>query len=123
MPRFYFHLSAPDQDFQDEVGSDMADLSAVHSRAVLLADRLMMCPLFADRVPDFRRWTVKVTDESQRPVMTVIFSALFEPRDSEPDHPEGARALLLRLGAALTGSALFGPISTAIEKAQLIWTA
>jgi hypothetical protein len=106
MPRFYFHLSVPDQDFQDKVGSEMADLSAAHSRAVLLADRVMMYPFSADCAPDFRRWTVKVTDESQRPVMTVIFPANFEPGDPKPAQAEGARTLLLRLGARLTASAL-----------------
>jgi hypothetical protein len=106
MPRFYFHLSAPAQDFQDIVGSDMADLSAVHSRAVLLADRVMLYPFIADCAPDFWRWTVKVTDESQRPVMTVIFPAHFEPGEPKPPQAEGARTLLLRLGATLTASAL-----------------
>ena len=51
-------------------------------------------------------WTVKVTDESQRPVMTVIFPVHFEPGEPKPAQAEGARTLLLRLGAALTASAL-----------------
>jgi hypothetical protein len=106
MPRFYFHLSAPDQDFKDKIGSDVADLSAVHSRAVRLADRIMMYPFSADGAPDFRRWTVKVTDESQRRVMTVIFPAHFEPGESKPAQAAGARTLLLRLGATLRARAL-----------------
>jgi hypothetical protein len=27
MPRFYFHLSAPDQDFPDNIGSNVSDLT------------------------------------------------------------------------------------------------
>jgi hypothetical protein len=106
MPRFYFHLSAPDQDFQDNIGSDMSDLSDVHSRAVLLADRVMTFPFFADCAPDFRRWTVKVTDERRRPVITVIFPAHFLPGKSKPVQAKGARTLLLRLGATLTAGPL-----------------
>ena len=40
MPRFYFHLSAPDEDFLDNVGSDVSDLADAHSRALLLAKRV-----------------------------------------------------------------------------------
>jgi hypothetical protein len=40
MPRFYFHLSAPDEDFPDNIGSDVSDLADAHSRAVLLAKRV-----------------------------------------------------------------------------------
>ena len=42
MPRFYFHLSAPDQDFPDDIGSDVSDLAAAHSIAVRLMKRVMM---------------------------------------------------------------------------------
>jgi hypothetical protein len=77
VPRFYFHVSAPDQDFQDDVGSEVGDLAAVHSRAVLLADRVITSSCFCDSPLDFRRWTVKVTDETQRPVITVIFPDRF----------------------------------------------
>jgi hypothetical protein len=95
MPRFYFHLSTPDEDFPDNIGSDVSDLADVHSRAVLLAKRVTMFSRFADRAPDLRRWTVNVTDERQRPVFTVIF-----PTNSAPPRTVGgARALLMLLGA------------------------
>ena|SRR5208282_1686015 len=102
MPRFFFHLSAPGQDFQDNIGSDASDLAAAHSRAVLLADRVMMYPFFADCAPDFRRWTVKVTDERQRPVINVIFPAHFVPGKREPVPVNDARTLRLALDATLT---------------------
>jgi hypothetical protein len=63
MPRFYFHLSAPDQDFPDNIGSDVSELTAAHFIAVRLMKRVMMISAFADCAPDLRRWTVKVTDD------------------------------------------------------------
>ena len=73
MPRFYFDLSAPDEDFPDNIGSDVSDLSDAHSRAVRLAKRVTMFLCFADHAPDLRRWTVKVSDERRRLVFTVLF--------------------------------------------------
>jgi hypothetical protein len=99
MPRFYFHLSAPDQDFPDNIGSDVTDLAAAHSIAVRLMKRVMMISAFADCAPDLRRWTVKVTDERRRPVFTVLFPAYFAPRGWKPVLVSGARTLLMRLDA------------------------
>jgi hypothetical protein len=98
MPRFYFHLSAPDQDFPDDIGSDASDLTTAHSIAVRLMKRVMMISSFADCAPDLRRWTVKVADERRRPVFTVIFPTYFVPRGWKPVLV-GARALLRRLDA------------------------
>jgi hypothetical protein len=99
MPRFYFHLSAPDQDFPDNIGSDVTDLAAAHSIAVRLMKRVMMISAFADCAPDLRRWTVKVTDERRRPVFTVLFPAYFVPQGWKPVLVSGARTLLMRLDA------------------------
>jgi hypothetical protein len=99
MPRFYFDLSAPDQDFPDDIGSDVSDLAAAHSIAVRLMKRVMMFSSFADCAPDLRRWTVKVTDERRRPVFTVLFPTYFVPRGWKPVLVSGARALLRRLDA------------------------
>jgi hypothetical protein len=99
MPRFYFHLSAPDQDFPDNIGSDVSDLAAAHFIAVRLMKRVMMISAFADCAPDLRRWTVKVMDERRRPVFTVLFPAYFVPRGWKPVLVSGARTLLMRLDA------------------------
>ena len=99
MPRFYFHLSAPDQDFPDNIGSDVGDLAAAHSIAVRLMKRVMMISAFADCAPDLRRWTVKVTDERRRPAFTVLFPAYFAARGWKPVLVSGARTLLMRLDA------------------------
>jgi hypothetical protein len=68
MPRFYVHLSATDEDFRDEIGCELVDLSAAHFR-----DRVIMLSAFSNYVTDFRRWTVRVTDDRKNAVLTVIF--------------------------------------------------
>jgi hypothetical protein len=55
MPRFYFHLSTPDENFPDNIGSDVNDVADAHSRAVRLANRVAMFSRFAERAPDLRR--------------------------------------------------------------------
>jgi hypothetical protein len=63
MPRFYFHLSAPDQDFPDNIGRDVLQCSCRRTfHSVRLMERGMMISAFADCAPDLRRWTVKVTE-------------------------------------------------------------
>ena len=97
MPRLYFHVSAAGHKFEDEVGTDVSDLAAAHSWALLLADRVMMYSAFADRAPDFRRWVVKVTDNAQLPVVDVMFPTKFEPRQSRSVSDYDARTLLQAL--------------------------
>lgn len=102
MPRFYFHVCAFGQNFQDTVGSEVGDLATAHSRAMRLADRMMAFPCFADVPPGFRRWTVKVADESQQSVMTVIFPACLALKGEVTASPANdARMLLLRLDETL----------------------
>jgi hypothetical protein len=105
VPRFYFHLSAPDQDFQDPIGSDLSDVFAAHSRAMLLADRVMIFSGFADQSLDFRRWTVKVTDASQNLLFTVLFPVHFSRGKWKSATTESVRPLFLDLDAMLTASA------------------
>jgi hypothetical protein len=101
--RFYFHVSAPGESFRDDVGSEAGDLAAVHLAALLLADRIMEFPCCRDAPFDFRRWTVRVTDEMQRHVITVIFPAHSAPeREAKAILANDAHALLLRLGGILS---------------------
>ena len=100
MPRYYFHLSAPDVSFRDPIGFELSDLSAAHSRALQLADRVMMIGGLASCPPDLRRWAVQIADECQHSVMTVMFSAEFEKRRAA-DHVDGARALQERLATRM----------------------
>ena len=102
MPRYYFHLSAPDQDFPDGIGYNVNDLCAAHYRSVQLAGRVMMLSAFAKRPVGFRRWTVKVADDRQRSVMTVIFPADFVLETCNRRRASGARTLLAWLDETLT---------------------
>ena len=55
MRRYYFYLSAPDQDFQDPIGNDLRDVSEGQARAMLLPDRVMIFSGFADQA-HLNRW-------------------------------------------------------------------
>ena len=102
MPRFYFHLSAPDAFFPDSIGFEVDDVSAAHLRAVQLADRVMMMMMMsglAIRAPDLQRWAVQVVDQRQQSIMTVIFPSEFEKR-RVADHFDGARAVQERLATS-----------------------
>jgi hypothetical protein len=102
VPRFYFHLCAPDQDFRDPMGSELSDVHAAHSRAMLLADRIMVFSGFADQVCDFRRWTVRVTDAHQNLLMTVLFPVHFPRGKWKSAATEGVRPMMLDLDAIVT---------------------
>jgi hypothetical protein len=102
MPHFYFHLSNSGEYIRDSVGSDVSDLAAAHCRALQLANRVIGFSCLADRKPDWRRWTVRVTDQSQQPVVTLIFSACYMPEKRTANTEiKGARALQQRLGDML----------------------
>lgn len=102
MQRYYFHLCAPDQDFHDPIGSDLSDVRAAHSRAMLLADRIMVFSGFADQVRDFRRWTVRVTDAHQNLLMTVLFPVHFPRGKWKSAVTEGVRPMMSDLDAIVT---------------------
>ena len=97
MPRYYFHLAAPDESFRDSIGCELRDLSAAHSRALQLADRVMMMGGLASCPPDLRRWTVQIADDCQRSIMTVVFSDNFEKPRPCANQVDCARALQERL--------------------------
>jgi hypothetical protein len=69
--------------------------------ALILADRLMMIFGFADRTSDFRRWTVDVTDEKQRSLVTVKFPINFPRGKRKAVANGGVRLLLQRLDAMI----------------------
>jgi hypothetical protein len=124
MPRYYFHLCAPDERFPDPEGSEIADLAEAHSRAVRLADRVMMFGGFAKCQPDLRRWTVEITDERQEPVLIVIFPAHFK-KHSDVERLNGAHALQQRVSTSsdekqvpFTARCGFEPRTTPVESPQ-----
>ena len=65
MPKFYFHLSNCDECFPDDIGHDFPDIAAAHTRAKRLAKLVMATSRLSSHPPDWRRWTVTVTDDSQ----------------------------------------------------------
>jgi Domain of unknown function (DUF6894) len=75
MPRFYFHLSNSDECFRDDIGYDLVDLAAAHTRAKRLAHRVMMTSGLADYDADWRHWTVTVTDDPQNPILIIPFGS------------------------------------------------
>lgn len=85
MPRYHFHLSARDRSFRDDVGCEVTDVAAAHSRGVQLAYRVTMFAALADGPPDLRRWTVQITDGGQRPVITVIVPFQLETQRRCPE--------------------------------------
>jgi len=76
MPMFYFHLSNCDEYFRDNTGCDLPDIVVAHTRAKRLAHMVMMTSRLANtHEPDWRRWTVTVTDDPQGPMLIIPFGA------------------------------------------------
>ena len=100
MPKFYFHLAAPDEFYTDKIGANVPDLTLAHRRAVMLANRVLMVSALADHAPNWRKWRVNITDERNQPVMTVLFqpTLAFESADFVY-RLNGAHALAQRLHA------------------------
>jgi hypothetical protein len=61
---------------RDDTGYDLVDLAAAHIRAQDLARGVMRASCLADREPDWRGCTVTVTNDSQVPTLTLMFSSL-----------------------------------------------
>ena len=74
MPRFYFHLCHCNGCIRDDVGCDLPDLAAAHIKAQNLARRVVTFSGLASHEPDWRHWTVMVTDDCQGPTLSVTFA-------------------------------------------------
>jgi hypothetical protein len=75
MPKFYFHLSNGDERFPDNIGYDLPDVAAAHTRAKRLANLVMATCCLASHPFDWRRWTVTVTNDSQGAILIMPFGA------------------------------------------------
>ncbi|MGB6349122.1 MAG: hypothetical protein WBG10_03755 [Pseudolabrys sp.] len=75
MPKFYFHLSNCDERFPDNIGYDLLDVAAAHTRAKRLANLVMATCRLASQSFDWRRWTVTVTNDSQSAILIMPFGA------------------------------------------------
>lgn len=80
MPKFYFHLSNSDECFRDDIGCDLVDLAAAHTRAQRLARRVMKLYGLASSEPDRGRLTVTVTDDHRGPILTVMLGSIGDGR-------------------------------------------
>ncbi len=96
MPRLFFNLSTSEQHFQDQIGTEVSNLAAAHTRAVRFASRVMTFCRLTDYAPDFRRWQVQVVDEEQHQVMTVLFPS---ESSAQKPAPSDTSMLLSRLEA------------------------
>jgi hypothetical protein len=83
---FYFHLSAPDGCFPDELGCDLQDLAAAHVRGLKLMQRISRIRDLAGSTEEPGPWTVSIEDEHHQTRLVVLFpSELF--RSEEPQNP------------------------------------
>lgn len=72
MPHLHFHLTMDDEHYPDTIGYDVADLAEAHSRAILLAARVMSFCVLEKRHPCSERWVVDIEDDAGRDLMSVI---------------------------------------------------
>ena len=72
MPRYYFHLR-DGKDVPDEEGALLPDLTSARREAMRLAGGLLNDAAHAEWKSD--EWSMKVEDETGRPLFTFVFSA------------------------------------------------
>ena len=92
MPRLYFHLTIGDEHYPDVVGQEATDLAAAHTRAIMLADRLMSYCEVEHREPHAERWLVTIADDAGRSLMSVIVRC---ERVTEADRAAARQSRLL----------------------------
>jgi Domain of unknown function (DUF6894) len=68
MKRFFFHFQSKDDSICDVKGCEFSDLYSAHRHAMLLIQKIV---LFDDI--DWRGWSIKVTDENNRSLLSVLF--------------------------------------------------
>lgn len=68
MKRFFFHFKSKDGNVCDAKGCEFSDLASAHRHAILLIQRIVLL----DDI-DWRGWSIKVTDENNRSVLSVLF--------------------------------------------------
>ena len=69
----------------DDRGVMLSDLAAAHRRAVSL---IWKCMRFDKEEQDWRRWHVKIADDTGRTLIIVLFPTAWL-RLSDPDHTSG----------------------------------
>lgn len=74
MNRFFFHLSSKDNNIFDTNGREFSDLATAHRHAIMLINKMVN---LGD--VDWQGWSINVTDETHRSVLSVLF-----PRETYP---------------------------------------
>jgi len=70
MNRFFFHFASKQEFVRDNEGRECPDLAAAHQHAMLMMRKAAR--LLSDEV-EWRGWSIKVTDEAGRTVLSVLF--------------------------------------------------
>jgi len=68
MQHFFFHLSSKDTTIHDDKGRELNDLAAAHWHATMMIHKLLTLD-----DTDWRGWSIKVSDVTQRSVLSVLF--------------------------------------------------
>src|SRR4051812_27343710 len=81
VPRYFFHLVHKGYRFPDEHGEEFASLASAWSSAIEIARQLV-----ADHpaTEDWSNCLFEITDEAQRPVMTVPFARVVPSKSAQP---------------------------------------
>jgi hypothetical protein len=86
MIRFFFHLASKDNTIWDEKGRDLTDLAAAHRHAMLLIHKFL-----ALDDSDWDGWSIKVTDGTQRSVLSVLFPQNYCRLAGQPNRDRARR--------------------------------
>ena len=73
MPRYFFHVR-DGKDFPDTEGSELPDLDAVRTEALKASGEMLRDSKGRAEFWSGDDWTMNVTDEAGRPVLTLRFS-------------------------------------------------
>lgn len=68
MKHFFFHFESKDGSVSDAKGREFSDLASAHRHAMLLIRKIVLL----DDI-DWRGWSINVTDENNRSVLSVLF--------------------------------------------------
>lgn len=68
MSYFFFHLASKENNIRDTNGREFSDLAIAHRHAMLLIHKMVLL----DDV-DWQGWSINVTDENDRSVLSVLF--------------------------------------------------
>ena len=68
--KYYFHIASDSSLYADDRGVMLSDLATAHRRAVSL---IWKCMSLDKEEKDWRRWHVKITDDTGRSLVIVLF--------------------------------------------------